>query len=240
MAIDWGTIHQEYISTRISQRDLARKYGISFVTVSRHATAEDWKTDREKYQAEQLEKYQAELVKKERPKRQKSAEDEGPNEKSEILRTSMESIYLPPIDINDPIQVEKRVIEYLEFCKREDQPPEKAGMASWIKVTPHTLRRWETGECRASTHKAIIEKYVSILESYTVKLLLKGKIIPASGIFILKNQHGYRDVVDIAQVPPPPLGELQSQEELEKRIMGTVIDADFEEVNEEASQNEQE
>lgn len=237
MAIPWEEIHNEYVTTLMSQREIARKYNISFVSLSRHATSGDWKAEREQYQAQQLEKYQAELVKKERSRKPKG-DDGSPDEKSEILQTSMEAIYLPPIDINDPIQVENRIIEYLEFCKQTDQPPEKAGMASWLKVTTQTLRRWETGEFRSSTHKAIIEKYVSILESYTVKLLLKGKIMPASGIFILKNQHGYRDVVDIAQVPPPPLGELQSQEELEKRILGTVIDADFEEVTEKCERNE--
>lgn len=234
MAIDWASIHNEFVTTSLTQAEIARKYHISKITMCRHVNDGGWKEEKQKYQKQRLENHQAELVKRKRPRKQNGDEEDKPDEKSEILQTSMEAIYLPPIDINDPIQVEERIIAYLEFCKQNDQPPEKAGMASWLKVTPQTLRRWETGEFRSSTHKSIIEKYVSILESYTVKLLLKGKIMPASGIFILKNQHGYRDVVDIAQVPPPPLGELQDPKELERRIMGTVVDVDFEEVEEES------
>lgn len=51
-----------------------------------------------------------------------------------------------------------------------------------------------------------------------------GKINPASGIFLAKNQFGYRDVIDIAPTQAPPLGEMQDQKQLEDRIAGTIVE----------------
>lgn len=47
--IDWASLKTEYITTDISQRDLAEKYGVNFVTVNRHSRAEGWMEAREKY-----------------------------------------------------------------------------------------------------------------------------------------------------------------------------------------------
>lgn len=50
-----------------------------------------------------------------------------------------------------------------------------------------------------------------------------GAISPPSGIFLLKNWFGYKDVQDVVVTPKNPLGELQNPEELRRRIEGTVI-----------------
>ena len=50
-----------------------------------------------------------------------------------------------------------------------------------------------------------------------------GAINPTSGIFLLKNWFNYKDVQDLVVAPKNPLGELQTPEELRKRIEGTVV-----------------
>lgn len=47
--IDWVSIKTEYITTDISQRDLADKYGVSLMSVNRHSRAEGWMEARENY-----------------------------------------------------------------------------------------------------------------------------------------------------------------------------------------------
>lgn len=47
--MDWGKIKTEYITTSISQRDLAKKYGVSLMQLSRHSTSENWVQEREQY-----------------------------------------------------------------------------------------------------------------------------------------------------------------------------------------------
>ena len=41
--IDWAAIRQEYLLTDASQRDLAKKYGVSKSLIAKKAKEEDWK-----------------------------------------------------------------------------------------------------------------------------------------------------------------------------------------------------
>lgn len=47
-AYDWSKIKAEYISSSISLRDLAEKYGVSFSTLSKRAKREAWTKERDK------------------------------------------------------------------------------------------------------------------------------------------------------------------------------------------------
>lgn len=50
--IDWPFIKNEYIHTRISTRELARKHGVSYSTLSSRAASEGWAAERSKTEAE--------------------------------------------------------------------------------------------------------------------------------------------------------------------------------------------
>lgn len=47
MAADWAKIRAEYITTGISYRDLAKKYGVNYTTIGKKAAKEDWPTQRQ-------------------------------------------------------------------------------------------------------------------------------------------------------------------------------------------------
>ena len=49
--IDWKTVRAEYIGGGISQRDLAKKYGLSPTTVMKKANAENWRAMRSEAEA---------------------------------------------------------------------------------------------------------------------------------------------------------------------------------------------
>lgn len=42
IAVDWNAVRAEYISTKISQRDLAKKYGVTYPSVRCKAESEGW------------------------------------------------------------------------------------------------------------------------------------------------------------------------------------------------------
>ncbi len=46
--IDWSTIKSEYISSNISQRSIAEKYGVSYNTLKSRAGRESWAKEKEK------------------------------------------------------------------------------------------------------------------------------------------------------------------------------------------------
>lgn len=56
LMIDWMTIKSEYISTRISTRELAQKHGVSYSTLEKRARREQWTAERGRIAAEAWQK----------------------------------------------------------------------------------------------------------------------------------------------------------------------------------------
>ena len=44
---DWEKIKAEYLTTEISMRDLAQKYGVHYTTIGKKAAKEEWQTQRQ-------------------------------------------------------------------------------------------------------------------------------------------------------------------------------------------------
>ena len=142
--------------------------------------------------------------------------DKGDN--SKFLRYAMESLKLPPIDISDEKQVEKRVFDYFGYCAENDRKPTMVGMGNWLGISRDTLWRWANGNSRADTHYEVVQRYVNIIHELWQDYMYNGKINPASGIFLGKNMFGYKDVQDVVITPKNPLGEALDEETLQKRI----------------------
>lgn len=135
-----------------------------------------------------------------------SAQPEEQGTTARYLRYAMESLDLPPIDIDDPRQIEERTRAYLEHCIANDRKPTLVSWSNWLGVHRDTLNSWRRGEYRGSTHSDYIKKIVSIMEEIAVDMFQNGKINPAAGIFLLKNFYGYKDVQDVVLTPNQPLG----------------------------------
>lgn len=123
------------------------------------------------------------------------------------MRHALVSWDLPPIDISDPKQVEKRIQEYFNYCIDNDRKPNMIGMANWLGVHRDTVHQWKTGATRSNTHYDLIKKAIDILEELWVDYMQNGKINPTSGIFLGKNMFGYKDQQDLVVTPNNPLGE---------------------------------
>lgn len=133
------------------------------------------------------------------------AEYAEPGDNARYLRYARVSLSLPPIDISDPRQVEQRINEYFDFCEQNDRKPSMLGIANWLGVSRDTLNSWKRGECRADTHSDLVKKTLGMLEEILVDYFQNGKVNPTSGIFLLKNMFGYRDVTEHVVTPPSPL-----------------------------------
>lgn len=60
--IDWVKIRTEYVTTGISQRELANKYNLSLSGISKRAKAEDWVKKRESYQNRRATKVERKVI----------------------------------------------------------------------------------------------------------------------------------------------------------------------------------
>lgn len=141
-----------------------------------------------------------------------------PGEMGKMVQAQLDVASLPPIDTTDPKQVEQRTDEYFKLCVIHEMKPGMAGWALALGVTSETLRTWGKGEHRNDGRSATIKRGKALLEALWEQYMLNGKINPVTGIFIAKNNYGYRDVQEVEVTPANPLRDgLQTPAEIEAR-----------------------
>lgn len=235
MAKPWAEIEHEYITTNIGQRPLAEKYGVSLPALNMHSKSGDWVKKREEY-------IKGELGAGPEPEVEilpgdgyfhlelgEEAEKLKPRQRYQLYSSLVEK--MPKIDTTDPIQVKNRITSYFDCCMKNNIATSPSGLARWLGTTTDQIRRWKVGEYRKATHQPLIEAAWTRIEDDSVNRVQTGDINPGSGIFLLKNWFGYKDVQDVVVTPKNPLGDLQNPEELRKRIEGCVVVEQEEENN---------
>ena len=138
--------------------------------------------------------------------------------RSRYIADVRDLMHFPKIDTSDPVQVDKRVDEYLDFCMERDAMPTLSGAALAIGVTRETLWTWENGKYRTSGHSDAVKKVRIAIEDAMTRMLMEGKMNPAAGIFMLKNWYGYKDNVDINVTPNTTLADQLPPERIEAQL----------------------
>lgn len=154
-----------------------------------------------------------------------SADSGEPGDNARFIRHALVAWNLPPIDISDPKQVERRIGEYFQYCADNDRKPQIVGLCNWLGINRDTLNSWVRGETRTATHTDIIKKAVSMIEEMWADFMQSGKLNPATGIFLAKNWYGYKDVADVVVTPNNPMQGLDA-DTARKRLMDSVPDED--------------
>ena len=108
---------------------------------------------------------------------------------------------MPPIDTSDPEQVKQRIADYFTLCVQNDVKPTVKGFLNALRVAKSTLWEWKNGGFRAGTHQQIICDAYDVLEALWEDYMMNGKINPVSGIFLGKNNFGYRDTQEYVLTP---------------------------------------
>lgn len=147
-----------------------------------------------------------------------------PGDNTKYLNHNLQIASLPSIDTADEKQVEKRIFEYFQICSQNDMKPSMAGMALAIGVSRSTLWEWSVGNVRSNTHFDTIKKAVQMLDAQMVDYMQNGKINPVSGIFLMKNNFGYKDQQEVVVKPEAPLGEQRDVDSLRDEYLNTVVD----------------
>lgn len=119
---------------------------------------------------------------------------------------------LPPIDSSDPVQVQERINEYFVICAEHDMKPTVSGFLSALRVSKTTLWEWKNGTLRAGTHQAIICEAYDVLETLWEGYMMNGKINPVSGIFLGKNNFGYKDQQEHILTPNTTMASATKEE----------------------------
>lgn len=133
------------------------------------------------------------------------------------------SIYsMPEIDITDAEQVNRRVVEYLSTCIDNDIKPGVATLAMALGIDRNRLLKiisGASGENSGITHsvRSVVKRAYAMFDAMWETNMQSGKINPACGIFLGKNNFGYKDVVDYNLTPKQDTEQV-SADQLHRRL----------------------
>lgn len=144
------------------------------------------------------------------------------------LRKARVSIDLPEINIKNPVEVERRIDEYFDFCEINDKPPNMVGLGNWLGVGTQTIQKWKSGEWSAETIGPIIQRALSVIEDTLVSQVQDNPKAMVGGMFLLKSMFHYKEQQDIV-ISAGRQNEELSADEIAKRYLGDgkTVEATF-------------
>lgn len=149
-----------------------------------------------------------------------------PGDNTNIVSVNFSIMRLPNIDMHDPQAVADRIDEVVGIYASNDLKPTISGIAMGLNgMSRQTFRAIGTDASTGSDgYKSALPKEVTavIKRAYlTMELLWEsyftsGKFNPVTGIFLGKNNFGYRDQQDLVVAPQQNVEEY-SKEDIEAR-----------------------
>ena len=127
---------------------------------------------------------------------------EGDNNKYTTFALAI--MQFPKIDIRNPEQLQKRVYEYFQLCADHDMKPGVAAIGLAIGLDRRRMWEIRSGSKNVAIPqecKDIIINVYDSLEALWESYMINGKINPASGIFLGKNNFGYQDTQEYIVTP---------------------------------------
>lgn len=154
-----------------------------------------------------------------------------PGDIAKITREALEvGLVWPPIDNKDPEQLQKRAMDYFNYCIEHDSRPGNMELYSAWGVDRRRIYEDLAREPN-SPRTVTIKKSLAVLSAVREKLMSTGKINPVTGIFWQKNFDGLEDRQTMEITPKqdqePELTPDEVQAQLEQDI---PIDADYTEI----------
>ena len=147
-----------------------------------------------------------------------------PGDMSRMITDAMNLSNFGPVDIYDPEQVERRVTEYLQYAIQHDMKPTVESLALAFNTNRVQIWRWANGvECGGVPERSryAIKKAYSIMNQLLTQTMADGKINPVAAIFLLKNNHQYKDQTDVVVTPNNPY-QAASDEELKDKYLTDI------------------
>lgn len=101
-------------------------------------------------------------------------------------------------DKNDPQEVQQRILDYFTICGQCDFKPAVASLALALGIDRMTLFTWVNGTGGVKSPEVIdtIKKAYAVINAGYEEMMNNGKINPVAGIFLMKNNMGYKDQTD--------------------------------------------
>ena len=136
------------------------------------------------------------------------------------LRYSRTSLGLPPINIKNPHEVERRIDEYFDFCEMNNKPPNMVGLGNWLGVNYKTISNWKNGNWDVDTVGEVVQRALSVIEESLVSQVQDNPKAMVGGMFLLKSMFHYKEQQDIVISTGERKDSELSADEIAKRYLG--------------------
>lgn len=148
--VDWLAIKTEYITTDISQRKLAKKYGLAVSTVARKSIDEGWVELRERYKSSVLSKTTERIANKEA------------NKLARLAATADKALDVVVKAFDDPDQFNRYIVETTEEYAVPEITEEEDGDSHAVG-----MRRWSHEERFAKVDTKALKDLTTVLKDLT-------------------------------------------------------------------------
>ena len=101
----------------------------------------------------------------------------------------------PRLNLNeDPDGVRQRIADYFALCEEDDIKPSMSAMATAMGLTRRGLHKWRMGIIGKNEEtRELLNQAAAVLAAVMEGCMLEGMINPVSGIFIMRNNYGYKN-----------------------------------------------
>lgn len=128
------------------------------------------------------------------------------------------------IDRNNPEEMEERVEQYITYCIDHDMKPTVESMALAFGVDRTTLWKWKEGvSALPEACRRVIENGYNLMNDILAQCFVDGRINPVAAIFLLKNNHDYKDQSETVVTVNNPYAE-QSTEDVKGKYLDGIVD----------------
>ena len=145
-----------------------------------------------------------------------------PGDNARRVRIMRELMSQAPCNLTDNNAVVERYIWYLNVCEMHDDRPTVAGFALAMGYTREHIRHVKDGVVKSVPQDVVLtlKRVWDGLNQLMEQFMMDGKLNPATAIFLLKNNFGYKDVVETVVAKKDPYENGNPEEIARKYLSG--------------------
>jgi hypothetical protein len=146
-----------------------------------------------------------------------------PGDMSRMIQNALDLSNMGKVDMHNPEAVEQRVNEAFMYMIQHDMKPTIESVALSFGVSRSQLWKWKEGvesSLPQESRNAIKRAYI-LTNQLLTQTMADGKINPIPAIFLLKNNHGYKDQTDVVVTPNNPLQDMNA-DEARRRLVDAI------------------
>lgn len=128
-------------------------------------------------------------------------QQERENKKKNALAYNIEALTLPSVNPANIEEIKERTSLYLNGCAERDIKPGVQGLCLWLGVERSTWYDWCNGTTRRDTHYNFCNRVMVLLAASWESNMQENKTNAVSGIFLGKNDFGYKDKSEVVVEP---------------------------------------